>query len=614
MKTRGPIRWNSASPDRTSVSQDSLVFHRTGPFRKPTIPIKRNTLYVTSRMRSWNQSYKKYKGRVVLRGDIVKDDFGAHAVFTEQGSSASQMTAAKNNGCYCKITRLWRTSSWCSIGLFQVQVEDAPRLLKIPKTACPDVWIRLPRHRWPKSWESIEDPVAPLERNLYGHPQAVLLWERQFEEALSELGWEKIPNWECMFVHRRQGLFLSVCVDDIRMAGKQQNVASMWKKLMTNVDIESRISAAGATEKVLEWQKPRAQTVAWSYDMEGHAQKCVERYCDWQIRKWSNCTKFQALAWMIINSSRKTSNQLEKCQKSAHKMSWNACVWHELEDQTVCGRSASLRDQSQNGLGHVTDAWQGWFRTFIKQTVSDNVVMSDFAGDLEDSKSTSGARAVTKWTRACAKCLARLISYIHPTCDYKRYCHLGNTAKQCTLGLFQDSDFAGDLWGFKFYNRWNIMNFGSHAFVPVSWMCKKQIAVSDSSTESETIALDAGLRMDGLRALDLWVIVIEVLRSTNNNVQPKHTSIQETDALHSKTKRRQKVDRLSDVDNAPTNILLTMNLSCTFLSTTKQWSKWYLKGRCPTMRHVSRTLRVALDWLFDRIYLEPKIRIKYIDT
>ena len=38
--------------------------------------------------------YQKYKGRVVLRGDIVKDDSGSYAVLTEQGSSASQMTAA----------------------------------------------------------------------------------------------------------------------------------------------------------------------------------------------------------------------------------------------------------------------------------------------------------------------------------------------------------------------------------------------------------------------------------------------------------------------------------------------------------------------------------------
>ena len=39
--------------------------------------------------------HQKYKGRVVLRGDILKDDSGSYAVFTEQGSSASQMTAAK---------------------------------------------------------------------------------------------------------------------------------------------------------------------------------------------------------------------------------------------------------------------------------------------------------------------------------------------------------------------------------------------------------------------------------------------------------------------------------------------------------------------------------------
>ena len=62
--------------------------------------------------------FQKYQGRFVLRGDIVKDDSGACAVFTEQGSSALQVTAAKvMNGCFCKITRLWRTSSRCSICL-----------------------------------------------------------------------------------------------------------------------------------------------------------------------------------------------------------------------------------------------------------------------------------------------------------------------------------------------------------------------------------------------------------------------------------------------------------------------------------------------------------------
>ena len=68
------------------------------------------------------------------------------------------------------------------------------------------------------------------------------------------------------------------------------------------------------------------------------------------------------------------------------------------------------------------------------------------------------ARAVTKWTRSHAKRLARLISYIHHTSEY-RYCHVGNTAQHCRLGLFQDSDFAGDLEDSNFNIRKNSMHF-----------------------------------------------------------------------------------------------------------------------------------------------------------
>ena len=93
----------------------------------------------------------------------------------------------------------------------QVKMEDAPKLLKIPKSECPDIWIRLPRHKWPKSWSSMEDPVVPLERNLYGHPLAGLLCDRQFEKILLEYVWEKVSNWECFFVHREKG-FSCLCV------------------------------------------------------------------------------------------------------------------------------------------------------------------------------------------------------------------------------------------------------------------------------------------------------------------------------------------------------------------------------------------------------------------
>ena len=52
-----------------------------------------------------------------------------------------------------------------------------------------------------------------------------------------EHGWEKVPTWECLFVNREKGLFLSVYVDDIKLAGKIQNIDQMWKLLMKDVGL-----------------------------------------------------------------------------------------------------------------------------------------------------------------------------------------------------------------------------------------------------------------------------------------------------------------------------------------------------------------------------------------
>ena len=53
-------------------------------------------------------------------------------------------------------------------------------------------------------------------------------------------------------------------------------------------------------------------------------------------------------------------------------------------------------------------------------------------------------------------------------------------------------------------------------------MCKKQTSVTHGSTEAEIISLDAGLRMDGIPALDLWDLVIEVFHSSpNQSKKPK---------------------------------------------------------------------------------------------
>ena len=156
--------------------------------------------------------HQKYNGRVVLRGDIAKDDSGSYAVlFTEQGSSASQMTAAKIMDIISILPGCDGQAADAVSAYTQVKIEDAHKLKKNPKSECPDIWIRLPKHKWPKAWSSMEDPVVPLERNLYGHPLTGHKRERQFENILLKHGWEKIPNCECLFLHCEKRVIL-ICV------------------------------------------------------------------------------------------------------------------------------------------------------------------------------------------------------------------------------------------------------------------------------------------------------------------------------------------------------------------------------------------------------------------
>ena len=110
---------------------------------------------------------------------------------------------------------------------------------------------------------------------------------------------------------------------------------------------------------------------------------------------------------------------------------------------------------------------------------------------------------------------------------------------------FQDSDFAGDLEDSKSTSGGTLCVFGSHTFVPISWMCKKQTDVSHSSTESEIISLDTGLRLDGLPALELWDLIVSVLgkvsRVSDRSGQP------ECD-IHKHHKSHNKIDVMKDID------------------------------------------------------------------
>ena len=275
----------------------------------------------------------------------------------------------------------------------------------------------------------------------------------------------------------------------------------------------------------------------------------------WQTRRLNNSTKYPLHALMTTTSKKKKQNLLKNCQVHAQ---------------------IALKCLYLARIGRPDILW------------SVNKL----------------ARSITKWTKACDKRLNRLISNFHHTYEYKQYCHVGSTAKQCRLGLFQDSDFAGDLEDSESTSGGTLCFFGSHTFVPLSWMCKKQTAVSHSSTESEIISLDTGLRLDGLPALELWDLIVSVFGHISH-ISDRSGKPESDDHKHHKS--HNEIDAIKDIDSVPSNVQSARQEDLLYVfEDNEAVIKMIMKGRSLTMRHVSRTHRVALDWLFDRINLDPK--------
>ena len=199
-------------------------------------------------------------------------------------------------------------------------------------------------------------PSRLLERNLYGHTLAGLLWERQFEKVLLKHGWEKVPNWECICCQPcKRTILISVCGLQ-KLAGKKQNINPMWKVLMKQVELGeptscldhvylcctqreckmSRISA-GVTEKL---PSSGETWCAHLFLALRYGRSCKEM-CGAVLRAgqqnnsailWS----FNSMPWWPPIQWRRA----EICGRIVKRMlsSWNVFIWHALAEQTFDGQ------------------------------------------------------------------------------------------------------------------------------------------------------------------------------------------------------------------------------------------------------------------------------------
>ena len=92
--------------------------------------------------------------------------------------------------------------------------------------------MRLPREYWPPGWEGVNDPVCPLVKAFYGHPDSGGYWELHCETLLEEAGFQSLRrvNWPSCFWHPRLKLLLTVYVDDFKLSGPEENMAEGWSQ------------------------------------------------------------------------------------------------------------------------------------------------------------------------------------------------------------------------------------------------------------------------------------------------------------------------------------------------------------------------------------------------
>ena len=222
------------------------------------------------------------------------------------------------------------------------------------------------------------------------------------------------------------------------------------------------------------------------------------------------------------------------------------------------------------------------------------------------------ARMVTKWNQACDKRLHRLIAYLYWTKDWVQTCFVGDHPEACSLALFCDASFGGDLQDSKSTTGGFLYLTGPNTFVPITWLCKKHGAVSHSSTEAEVISLDACVRMEGLPAMTFWDTVIQVMHPEKYKPQIKGETIAAREGSHDSPQTKggkflpgyrppnrilptvqnilDSVDFVPPMYSPPTGISKMV-----VLEDNDATIKMVIKGRSPAMRHVQRAHRIDLD-------------------
>ena len=167
----------------------------------------------------------------------MKDDSGAYAVFTEQGSSASHMTAAKVMDAIARLPDRDGQAADAISAYTQVKMEDVQKLLNSPNQNVQMYGYDFQNINGRSRGNTLRILLSILNEPYKETHSQDSCGKDSSKKSIDGTWLGKSTKLEMLIRSQKTKIFFSVYVVDIKMAGKKPNLVPVWKKLMKDVDI-----------------------------------------------------------------------------------------------------------------------------------------------------------------------------------------------------------------------------------------------------------------------------------------------------------------------------------------------------------------------------------------
>ena len=327
------------------------------------------------------------------------------------------------------------------------------------------------------------------------------MWEQHCDRKVRELDFVPVgEEWPSMYFHKKLQLLLVIYVDDLKLAGPEENLTEGWEMLRSKLNIEPETDLGLYLGCVLRKGSTKLHdgtpVSIMTYDMEGLLKLSVEKYLDIVGKD----TKLKHVSTPSLPEETKKHKSRAPCPGNPKNK--KVCPWctHEFDpdaplfyEQGTQGEDVSPGESERGALApHAASV-------LMKLLYAARIARFDLLRSIN-----SMARNVTEWTIDDDAKLYHLMCYVNSSLSKRMTGWVGDKFNDLTLSLFADADFAGCAQSLRSTSGSHMHIQGNHTRFPLSGGSKRQGCVSHSTSEAEIVAADVTLRTMGLPAMSIW--------------------------------------------------------------------------------------------------------------